>query len=168
MFNDLIDLMGVQSRNIEYYEKYPLVLIFFIMLLLQIPSFILLPGDEHSISSNLTTDLILAFGVTFIEAIFFVYWFRRIGKNYSFSAFLHYDVMLSIAATIPYILILFVIKYFDSIPWVGVFGGLGAISYVIYMFTLNLAKATESSGRYAFIAIILVIVIQAIVDYFPL
>ena len=160
MFNDLIDLMGVQSKNIEHYKKYPIVLIFFMMLLFEIPFTFLAGGYNSAIASDLTINIIMAFIFTFVEAIFMVYWFQRVGINYSFLTFLQYDVILSVAAGIPVTAILFVIYTFESSPLIGVFGFLGAFSYVIYMFSLNLATATGSSRKYAFMAILLIIIFQ--------
>ena len=147
MINDLINFLKFQSKDIEHYNQYPIALIFFIMLLLEVPSTFLSESYESTIESDLTINLLTAFVFTFIEAIFFVYWFGRIGKNHSFLTFVHYDVMLSIAANIPIIAILLVMQDFDSSTWTAFIGGLIGITYVIYMFSANLALATGSSKK---------------------
>ena len=162
MINDLIDLIKLQSKNIEHYKQYPIALLFFIMLLLEVPSTFLSEKGDSSISYLLTYNLAITFVFTFIEAIFFVYWYGRIGKKYSFIIFLHYDAMLTIAASIPVIGILLVMQSFDSLPWVGIIGFLTATLYVLYMFIANLAKATSASKKYAFVAIFIVAMLQVI------
>ena len=162
MINDLIDLIKIQSKSIEHYKQYPIALLFFIMLLLEVLSTFLLERGESSIAPLLSYNIAIAFIFTFIEALVFVYWFGRIGKKYSFLTFLHYDAILSIAANIPVISILLVMQSFDSLPWVGIIGFLAATLYVIFMFIANLAKATESSKKYAFIAILIVVMLQYI------
>ena len=165
MINDLVDLIRLQSKNIEHYKQYPIALLFFIMLLLEVPSTFLSERGGSSIASLLTYNISIAFLFTFIEAIIFVYWFGRIGKKYSFLTFLHYDAMLTIAASIPVIGILLVMQSFNSLPWVGIIGLLAATLYVIYMFIANLAKATSSSKKYAFFAILIVAMFQIIPEY---
>ena len=165
MINDLIDLIKLKSKNIEHYKQYPIALLFLIMLLLEVPSTFLSERGDSSIASLLTFNIATAFVFTFIEAILFVYWFGRIGKKYSFLSFLHYDAMLTIAANIPVIVILLVMQSFNSLPWVGIIGLLSATLYVIYMFIANLAKATESSKKFAFIAIFIAAVLQMIPEY---
>ena len=73
--------------------------------------------------------------------------------------------MLTIAASIPVIGILLLMQSFNSLPWVGIIGLLSATLYVIYMFIANLAKATESSKKYAFIAIFIAAMLQMIPEY---
>ena len=165
MIHDLIDLIKIQSKSIEHYKQYPIALLFFIMLLLEVLSTFLLERGESSIAPLLSYNISIAFIFTFIEAIVFVYWFGRIGKKYSFLTFLHYDAMLSIAANIPVISILLVMQSFDSLPWVGIIGFLAATLYVIFMFIANLAKATDSSKKYAFVAILIVVMLQIIPEY---
>ena len=160
MFNDVLNFLKFQSKDIEHYKQYPVALIFFIMLLLEVLSTFLSESYESTIASDLTINLLTAFVFTFIEAIFFVYWFGRIGKNHSFITFVHYDVMLSIAANIPVIAILLVMQNFDSSTWTAIIGGLIAMTYVIYMFSANLALATGSSKKYAFGAILIVSLLQ--------
>ena len=159
--NNLIDLMGVQSQEIEYYRQFPIIQIFIINMLLVAPSSILLEGNEPII-----INLMLAFAFTFINAAFLMYWFGRVNIKHSFLTFLHYDIIISIAANIPFLVILVVIKYFDSTPWIGFFGGLGCIFYVIYMVSLNYAQATKSLNSYAFIGVLLFITFQAILEVF--
>ena len=84
MVNDLADLIKIQSKNIEHYNKYPIVLIFIIMLILVVPTSFLTSDTELPIASVLTLDLLENFLLTFVEVIFFVYWFGRIGKNHTF------------------------------------------------------------------------------------
>ena len=165
MINDLIDLVKIQSKSIEHYRQYPIALIFFILLLLELPSTFFTESYESSFTSDLTINLIIAFVFTFIEAIFFAYWFGRIGKNHSFLTFLHYDVMVSIAATVPVIIILLVTQNLDALPWVAIIGFLVAFIYVVYMFSANLALATGSSKNYALGAISIVVVFQFIAEY---
>ena len=125
LINDLIDLMGIQSQEIEHYRKYPIVPIFIINMLLVIPSSILLEGKEP-----LAFDLIFSFAFTFINAAFLMYWFGRVNIRHSYLTFLNYDIIISIAANIPVIVILVVMGYFDSMPLIGFFGGIGAILYL--------------------------------------
>ena len=165
MVNDLIDLIKLQSKNIDHYKQYPIALLFFIMLLLEVPSTFLSEKGDSSISYLLTYNLAITFVFTFIEAIFFVYWYGRIGKKYSFLTFLHYDAMLTIAASIPVIAILLVMQSFDSLPWVGIIGLLTATLYVLYMFIANLANAVGSSKKFAFGAIFIVALLQGIPEY---
>jgi hypothetical protein len=160
MFNDLIDLIKIQSKNIEHYKQYPIAFLFFIMFLLEFLSTFFSEGYGSTSTSNFTISLIIVFVFTFIEAVFFVYWFGRIGKNHSFLTFLHYDVMLSIAANIPVIIVLLITQNFNSSPWVAVIGFLAVFIYVIYMFSANLALATTSSKKYAFGAILIVALLQ--------
>ena len=162
MINDLADLIKIQSKNIEHYNKYPIALIFIIMLILVVPTSFLTSDNELPIASVLTLDLLENFLLTFVEVIFFVYWFGRIGKNHTFLSFLHYNVMLSIAASIPTIAILLITQNFEPTSWIAIIGGFIAISYIIYMFSFNLALATGSSKKYAFGAILIVILIQII------
>ena len=162
MINDLADLIKIQSKNIEHYNKYPIALIFFIMLILVVPTSFLTSDNELPIASVLTLDLLENFLLTFVEVIFFVYWFGRIGKNHTFLSFLHYNVMLSIAASIPTIAILLITQNFEPTSWIAIIGGFIAISYIIYMFSVNLALATGSSKKYSFGAILIVILIQII------
>ena len=161
MINDIADLIKIQSKNIEHYNKYPIALIFIIMLILAVPT-TFLSSDNESFASVLTFDLLETFVLTFVEAIFFVYWFGRIGKNHTFLSFLHYNVMLSIAASIPVIAILLITKNFDASSWTAIIGELIAVSYIIYMFSVNLALATGSSKKYACGAILIVILIEII------
>ena len=164
-FNDLIDLMSVQSKNIEYYKQYSVAPIFFIHLLLVFPSTLLLGDPEASFNSELTTHLILTFVFTFINAIFFVYWFGRVNIHYSFLTFLNFEIIVSIAANIPFIAIAFLMDIFDSYLLLGFIAGIGAIMYVIYMFSLNLAKATGATEKYAFAAILISVFYQVIPEY---
>ena len=159
LINDLIDLMGIQSQEIEHYRKYPIVPIFIINMLLVIPSSILLEGKEP-----LAFDLIFSFAFTFINAAFLMYWFGRVNIRHSYLTFLNYDIIISIAANIPVIIILVVMGYFDSMPLIGFFGGIGAILYVIYMVSLNYAHSTKSLEMYAFIGILMLIVLQVITE----
>ena len=165
MINDLIDLIKIQSKNIEYYKKYPIVLIFFIMLLLEFPSTFFSESFESTFTSVLTLNLITVFVFTFIEAIFFAYWFGRIGKNHTFLAFLHYDVMVSIAANIPVIIVLSLTQNLNSSTWISIVAFLLAFIYVFYMFSVNLAVAIGSPKKYAFVAILIVVIFQVIVEY---
>ena len=126
MINDLFDLIKLQSKNIEHYKQYPIALLFFLMLLLEVLSTFLSERGDSSIASLLTYNIATAFVFTFIEAILFVYWFERVGKKYSFLSFLHYDAMLTIAANLPLIGILLVMQSFNSFPWVGIIGLLSA------------------------------------------
>ena len=159
LINDLIDLMGVQSQEIEHYRKYPIVPIFIINMLLVIPSSILLEGNEP-----LAFDLIFSFAFTFINAAFLMYWFGRVNISHSYLTFLNFDIIISIAANIPVIVILVFMGYFDSMPLIGFFGGIGAILYVIYMVSLNYAHSTKSLEMYAFIGILMLIVLQVITE----
>ena len=159
LFNDLIDLMGVDSQEIEHYRKYPIAPIFIINMLLVIPSSILLEGNEP-----LAFDLIFSFVFTFINAGFLMFWFGRVNIKHSYLTFLNYDIIISIAANIPVIAILIVMNYFDSIPLIGFFGGIGAILYVIYMFSLNYAHSTKSLEMYAFIGILILFALQVIAE----
>ena len=162
MINDLADLIKIQSKNIEHYNKYPIALIFIIMLILVVPTTFLSSDNESSIASALTLDLLEGFVLTFVETIFFVYWFGRIGKNHTFLSFLHYNVMLSIAVSIPVIAVLLITQNFEASSWTSIIGGLIGVAYVIYMSSVNLALATGSSGKYAFGAILIVVLIQII------
>lgn len=164
-FNDLIDLMSVQSKNIEHYKQYSLAPIFFILLLLAIPSTLLLGDPEASFISELITQLLLTFVFTFINAIFFVYWFGRVNIHYSFLTFLNFEIIVSIAASIPFIAIAFLMDIFDSYVLLGFIAGIGAIIYVIYMFSLNLANATGAIEKYAFAAILISVFYQVILEY---
>ena len=159
LINDLIDLMGVKSQEIEHYRKYPIVPIFIINMLLVIPSSILLEGKE-----TLAFDLIFSFAFTFINAAFLMYWFGRVNIRHSYLTFLNYDIIISIAANIPVIVILVVMGYFDSMPLIGFFGGIGAILYVVYMVSLNYAHSTKSLEMYSFIGILMLIVLQVIAE----
>ena len=159
LINDLIDLMGVKSQEIEHYRKYPIVPIFIINMLLVIPSSILIEGNEP-----LAFDLIFSFIFIFINAAFLMYWFGRVNIKHSYLTFLHFDIIISIAANIPIIIILVFMNYFDSIPLIGFFGGIGAILYVIYMVSLNYAHYTKSLEMYAFIGILLLIALQVIAE----
>ena len=47
----------------------------------------------------------------------------------------------------------------------GFIAGIGAIMYVIYMFSLNLAKATGATEKYAFAAILISVFYQVIIEY---
>ena len=165
MINDLFDLIKLQSKNIEHYKQYPIALLFFLMLLLEVLSTFLSERGDSSIASLLTYNIATAFIFTFIEAILFMYWFGRVGKKYSFLSFLHYDAMLTIAANLPLIGILLVMQSFNSFSWVGIIGLLSATLYVIYMFIANLAKATDSSKKYAFVAIFIAAMLQIIPEY---
>lgn len=165
MINDLFELIKLQSKNIEHYKQYPIALLFFLMLLIEVPSSLLSERGDSSIAPLLTYNIGKAFVFTFIEAILFVYWFGRIGKKYSFLSFLHYDAILTIAANIPLIGILLVMQSLNSLPWVGIIGLLSATLYVVYMFIANLAKATDSSKKYAFVAIFIAAILQIIPEY---
>ena len=140
-FNDLIDLMGVQSQGIEHYRQYPLIPIFIINMLLVAVSSLLLESRE-----SLTFDLIISFALTFINALFLMYWFGRVNLKYSFLTFLYFEVIISVASHIPFLAILVVMSYFDSMPWIGFFGGLGAIFYVIYMVCLLYTSPSPRDG----------------------
>ena len=165
MINDLIDLIKVQSKNIEHYRQYHIALLLFIMLLLEVPLTFLSQSQDSSIAITLTYNISIALIFTFIEALIFMYWFGRIGKKYSFLAFLHYDAILSIAAYIPVMIILLAYQSFESLPWVGIICFLVAIIYVFYMFIANLAKATDSSKKYALVAIFIAAILQMIPEY---
>ena len=93
-----------------------------------------------------------------------MYWFGRVNIRYSFLTFLHYDIVLGIAAHIPYLAILVVMNYFDSMPLIGFLAGLSAIFYVIYMVSLNYAQATKSLDSYAFIGVLIVITFQFVTE----
>ena len=161
MVNDLVDLIKIQSKNIEHYNKYPIALIFSIMLILAVPT-TFLSSDNESFASVLTFDLLETFVLTFVEAIFFVYWFGRIGKNHTFLSFLHYNVMLSVTGSIPVIAILLITQNFEETSWTSIIGGFIAAFYILYLFSVNLALATGSSKKYGFVAILIVILIQTI------
>ena len=53
----------------------------------------------------------------------------------------------------------------NNLLWTPAIGLLSATLYVIYMFIANLAKATESSKKYAFIAIFIAAMLQMIPEY---
>ena len=161
MINDIADLIKIQSKNIEHYNKYPIALIFFIMLILAVPT-TFLSSDNESFASVLTFDLLQTFVLTFVEAIFFVYWFGRIGKNHTFLSFLHYNVMLSIAGSIPVIAIFLITQNFEAKSWASIIVGFISAFYILYLFSVNLALATGSSKKYGFGAILIVILIQTI------
>ena len=93
-----------------------------------------------------------------------MYWFGRVNIKHSFLTFLHYDIIISIAATYPVLAILVVMSYFDSMPWIGFFGGIGAILYVIYMVSLNYAHSTNHWNSYAFIGVLILIAFQVIAE----
>ena len=160
MFNDLIDLLKIKSKNIEHYTQYPIALIFFIMLLLQFPSNLNPDGFSPSYAYALSMSLIFASVFTFIEAAFFIFWFGRIGKSHSFLTYLHYAVMLSIASQIPAITVLLITQSINSSPWIPVIGFLAVFIYIIYMYSVNLARAVSSSKKYAFVAILIVALLQ--------
>ena len=159
LINDLIDLMGVQSQGIEHYRQYSLVPIFIINLLLVAASSSILDSRE-----SLALDLVISIALTLISVIFLMYWFGRVNIKHSFLTFLHFDIVLGIAAHIPYLAILVVMNYFNSMPLIGFFGGIGAILYVIYMVSLNYAHSTKSLEMYAFIGILILIVLQVIAE----
>ena len=159
LINDLIDLMGVQSQGIEHYRQYSLVPIFIINLLLVAASSSILDSRE-----SLALDLVISIALTLISVIFLMYWFGRVNIKHSFLTFLHFDIVLGIAAHIPYLAILVVMNYFNSMPLIGFFGGIGAILYVIYMVSLNYAHSTKSLEMYAFIGILMLIVVQVIAE----
>ena len=159
LINDLIDLMGVQSQGIEHYRQYSLVPIFIINLLLVAASSSILDSRE-----SLALDLVISIALTLISVIFLMYWFGRVNIKHSFLTFLHFDIVLGIAAHIPYLAILVVMNYFNSMPLIGFFGGIGAILYVIYMVSLNYAHSTKSLEMYAFIGILMLIVLQVIAE----
>ena len=159
LINDLIDLMGVQSQGIEHYRQYSLVPIFIINLLLVAASSSILDSRE-----SLALDLVISIALTLISVIFLMYWFGRVNIKHSFLTFLHFDIVLGIAAHIPYLAILVVMNYFNSMPLIGFFGGIGAILYVVYMVSLNYAHSTKSLEMYAFIGILMLIVLQVIAE----
>ena len=159
LINDLIDLMGVQSQGIEHYRQYSLVPIFIINLLLVAASSSILDSRE-----SLALDLVISIALTLINVIFLMYWFGRVNIKHSFLTFLHFDIVLGIAAHIPYLAILVVMNYFNSMPLIGFFGGIGAILYVVYMVSLNYAHSTKSLEMYAFIGILLLIALQVIAE----
>ena len=159
LINDLIDLMGVQSQGIEHYRQYSLVPIFIINLLLVAASSSILDSRE-----SLALDLVISIALTLISVIFLMYWFGRVNIKHSFLTFLHFDIVLGIAAHIPYLAILVVMNYFNSMPLIGFFGGIGSILYVIYMVSLNYAHSTKSLEMYAFIGILMLIVLQVIAE----
>ena len=159
LINDLIDLMGVQSQGIEHYRQYSLVPIFIINLLLVAASSSILDSRE-----SLALDLVISIALTLISVIFLMYWFGRVNIKHSFLTFLHFDIVLGIAAHIPYLAILVVMNYFNSMPLIGFFGGIGAILYVIYMVSLNYAHSTKSLEMYAFIGILILIALQVIAE----
>ena len=159
LINDLIDLMGVQSQGIEHYRQYSLVPIFIINLLLVAASSSILDSRE-----SLALDLVISIALTLINVIFLMYWFGRVNIKHSFLTFLHFDIVLGIAAHIPYLAILVVMNYFNSMPLIGFFGGIGAILYVVYMVSLNYAHSTKSLEMYAFIGILILIALQVIAE----
>ena len=159
LINDLIDLMGVQSQGIEHYRQYSLVPIFIINLLLVAASTAILDSRE-----SLALDLVISIALTLISVIFLMYWFGRVNIKHSFLTFLHFDIVLGIAAHIPYLAILVVMNYFNSMPLIGFFGGIGAILYVVYMVSLNYAHSTKSLEMYAFIGILILIALQVIAE----
>ena len=159
LINDLIDLMGVQSQGIEHYRQYSLVPIFIINLLLVAASSAILDSRE-----SLALDLVISIALTLISVIFLMYWFGRVNIKHSFLTFLHFDIVLGIAAHIPYLAILVVMNYFNSMPLIGFFGGIGAILYVVYMVSLNYAHSTKSLEMYAFIGILILIALQVIAE----
>ena len=159
LINDLIDLMSVQSQCIEHYRQYSLVPIFIINLLLVAASSAILDSRE-----SLALDLVISIALTLINVIFLMYWFGRVNIKHSFLTFLHFDIVLGIAAHIPYLAILVVMNYFNSMPLIGFFGGIGAILYVVYMVSLNYAHSTKSLEMYAFIGILMLIVLQVIAE----
>ena len=166
MFNDLIDLLKIKSKNIEHYTQYPIALIFFIMLLLQFPSNLNPDGFGPSYVYSLSMSLIFASVFTFIEAAFFVFWFERIGKSHPFLTYLHYAVMLSIASQVPAIVVLLITQSINASPWIPVIGFLAVFIYIIFMYSANLAHAVSSSKKYAFTAILIVTSLQLIVQTF--
>ena len=159
LINDLIDLMGVHSQGIEHYRQYSLVPIFIINLLLVAASSSILDSRE-----SLALDLVISIALTLINATFLMYWFGRVNIKHSFLTFLHFDIVLGIAAHIPYLAILVVMNYFNSMPLIGFFGGIGAILYVVYMVSLNYAHSTKSLEMYSFIGILMLIVLQVIAE----
>ena len=70
--------------------------------------------------------------------------------------------MISIAVSIPVIAVLLITQNFEASSWTSIIGGLIGVAYIIYMFSVNLALATGSSGKYAFGAILIVVLIQII------
>ena len=80
MFNDLIDFFKFQSKGIEHYIKYSTSLIFFIVIVLEIPFTYFSEGYESSTTSDLAINLLIAIPSVLFEALFFVYWLGRTGR----------------------------------------------------------------------------------------
>ena len=59
MVNDLIDFLKFQSKDIEHYKQYSIGLIFFIIVLLEIPYTYLSESYESTTTSDLVINLLI-------------------------------------------------------------------------------------------------------------
>ena len=84
MVNDLIDFLKIQSRDIEYYNRYSIALIFIIIVLCEILYTFISTNYQFSISS-LFVDLMFTIFSLLFEVLFFLYWLGRKDKKYSYE-----------------------------------------------------------------------------------
>ena len=95
MVNDLIDFLKIQSRDIEYYNRYSIALIFIIIVLCEILYQLISTNYQFSISSFFVDLMFTIFSLLF-EVLFFVYWLGRKDKKYSYATLLNYLGLLTI------------------------------------------------------------------------
>ena len=149
MFNDLIDFFKFQSKGIEHYIKYSTSLIFFIVIVLEIPFTYFSEGYESSTTSDLAINLLIAIPSVLFEALFFVYWLGRKDKKYSFLTVLNFTAMLTITASIPLIAWEAISPNIDSSSWGSIIAALIFVIYIFYLMVANMSVATGVSKKYA-------------------
>ncbi|MDA8755516.1 hypothetical protein N9M98_01910 [Candidatus Pseudothioglobus singularis] len=148
MVNDLIDFLKIQSRDIEYYNRYSIALIFIIIVLCEILYTFISTNYQFSISSFFVDLMFTIFSLLF-EVLFFLYWLGRKDKKYSYATLLNYLGMLTIITFLALIIYEPIAQSLNPSSWIGIIAAVLILAYILYLTVANLAKATDISKRYA-------------------
>ena len=162
MINDIIDFLKFQSKDIEHYNQYSIGLIFFIIVLLEIPYTYLSESYESTTTSDLVINLLITIPSVLIEAIFFVYWLGRKDKKYSFATVLNLTAMLTISTSIVIIAFAAISQNLDPSSWAIIVIALIVIIYCIYLLTANMSMATGVSKKYVLGGVLIIIALLQI------
>ena len=157
MFNDVLNFLKFQSKDIEHYKQYQIGLILLIVTLLEIPYTFLSEGYNSSLAPDLVINLLITIPSVLIEAIFFVYWLGRKDKKYSFATVLNFTAMLTISTSIVIVAWAAIEQNLDPSSWASIIIALIVVIYCIYLLTANMSMATGVTKKYAFGGLLLIV-----------
>jgi hypothetical protein len=147
MIKDALNFLRFQSREIEHYNQYSIALILFILALMAVPFSWISESYEIVRIPDIVIDEIYMIGASLLGALFFVYWFGRKDKKYSFATLFKFFGVMGIGSYIPSIagaLIAFILDY----SLVSVIIQLLLFVYVLVIIIITTSKATGVTQSY--------------------